>query len=388
MLKPCCYPDILARADGAQAATAAEWLASCRPRLESTVLHEEYGVLPPFPRSMQFHGTRVDRAALGGLATLREIDVVMEFPDAVLRLLLVTPNGLDSPAPCFLGLNFGGNHRVVDDPLIRAPEGRRGEDVQDERGLDGAAWPVETIIKSGYALATLFNGDAVPDDAERAGSRLRDFAPAVQAADGGDAPGALACWAWCLSRAMDALEREDSVDSRRVAFMGHSRNGKAALLATAMDPRPAAAIICQSGCGGIGPSRDIGEEWSARETVAQITEGFPHWFCRNFSKYRENVDLLPFDQHALVALCAPRPVLISSAADDRWANPIGSFEMLVAAGPVYRLFGAGGIDPQPMPPPGTLLPSRLGHFLRTGGHQVTAEDWDAWLAYMDRWLAS
>jgi hypothetical protein len=380
------FPDILTKLDGSRAATSAEWLSDCRPTLASAVLREEYGAMPPQPRSLEVHTVRVDHKALDGRATLRELDVVTHSPHATLRLLVVTPNGINTPVPCFLGLNFRGNHQILDDPPVRPPASKDGEDVASERGRDAVSWPVAAILERGYGLATLFNGDAVPDNAELARQRLLDFVPAGMSPDAGDAPGTLACWAWSLSRALDALEREDAVDSQRVAFVGHSRNGKTALLATAMDPRPAVGIFSQSGCGGMGPGRDIGEEWATRETVAQICAGFPHWFCRNFTQYGPDPDLLPFEQNALVALCAPRPVLLSSASGDLWANPHGSFEMLQSADPVYRLLGTAGIETQPMSPVGTLVPSRLGHFLRAGGHSVTAEDWNAWLDYADIWL--
>ncbi|HEY3328686.1 MAG TPA: hypothetical protein VGK19_01580 [Capsulimonadaceae bacterium] len=382
-------PDLLALPSGWRASNAAEWTEQCRPHLLELVQREEYGVMPPVPGSVTFTVVRTDPAALDGQATLREIDIVTTAPDAHLELIVFTPNSLATPAPCFVGLNFGGNHRLISDPLVR-PSKAFAEGPTDEidaaRGTDTEKWPVGAIIERGYALATLHNGDAIPDDAGKAAELLPSFTPPGVSPTGPEAPGALACWAWTLSRAIDFLLSDPSIDPNRIALVGHSRNGKTALLAAATDPRAALVIPCQSGTGGVGPSRAIGEPLDVRETVARINTIFPHWFCGNFKRYNDATDQLPFDQHAMVALCAPRPLLLSSATDDLWANPAGSLAMLQAADPVYRLLGVGGIDIDSMSKPGELVASRLGHYIRNGDHRVTLEDWTAWMNFADVWL--
>jgi hypothetical protein len=379
-------PDPLALPDGGVAKTAAEWQALCAPWLRASVQREEYGLMPPRPQAFSASVVRSDPNALDGRATLREVDVVTSGPDAKIGLLVITPNAALVPSACFVGLNFGGNHRVVDDPLVRPPRAKSGVDVTVERGAEFQAWSVETIIERGYALVTLFNGDAVPDDRAEAEVRMKDFVPSGSDVEKGAEPATIACWAWTLSRAIDFLETDSLIDPRRIALVGHSRNGKTALLAGAMDERAAMVIPSQSGCGGAGPCRDIGEEWAARETVERINTAFPHWFCENFKRYNSHPRQLPFDQHALIALCAPRPVLLSSATEDLWANPAGSFAMLRAADPVYRLLTGEGIDESALSAPGVLLDTRLGHFLRAGRHSMTSEDWAAWLDYADMWL--
>lgn len=381
-------PDPLALPTGATASSREEWETICRPNVASLILREEYGQMPPEPRLMIATVIGVDLEALGGRARVRDIDVVTKQPNSTLRLLAITPRASDSPAPCFLGLNFGGNHRLLASPMVRPPREREadGARVEAERGADSQTWPVELIIERGYGLVTLYNGDVVPDDKNAAAGRLADFLPEGMAASDESAPGTIACWAWSLSRTLDYLAIDEYVDHESVALVGHSRNGKAALLAGAMDDRAAMVIPSQSGCGGAGPCRDIGEEWGARETVERINTAFPHWFCGNFKRYNDDPDRLPFDQHALIALCAPRPFLLSSAADDLWANPAGSFAMLKAADPVYRLITGEGVDAAGMPPAGILSRSRLGHYLRSGRHAMTGADWSAWLDYADIWL--
>ena len=117
-----------------------------------------------------------------------------------------------------------------------------------------------------------------------------------------------------------------------------------------------------------------------------INKSFPHWFCGNFKPFGEAPAKLPFDQHELIALCAPRPVLISCAVEDGWSNPPGQFSMLKAADPVYKLIAGDGLGAATPPEVGKLLDSRLGYFIRPGKHSMTREDWKVWLDYADKWL--
>jgi len=135
----------------------------------------------------------------------------------------------------------------------------------------------------------------------------------------------------------------------------------------------------QAGCGGTAPSRGkIGE------SVKQINDRFPHWFNAEFKKFNEQPDKLPFDQHCLVALCAPRPVLLANATEDTWANPEGQFGMLAEAEPVYRLLGEEGLPAKQMPEPGKLLDGALGYYIRPGQHSMTKGDWKVFLDFADK----
>src|SRR5207302_5707572 len=135
--------------------------------------------------------------------------------------------------------------------------------------------------------------------------------------------------------------------------------GKVALLAAAFDERVAMAIPLQAGCGGTSPSRG-----TVGESVKRINTSFPHWFNGAFKEFNDRPDRLPFDQHCLVALAAPRPVLLTNAVEDTWANPEGQLQVLQAADPVYRFLGAGGLEAKRMPQPGKLIDSRLGYYIR------------------------
>ena len=178
------------------------------------------------------------------------------------------------------------------------------------------------------------------------------------------------------------LVTDADIDAKRIAVVGHSRLGKTALVAAAYDERIALAIPHQAGCGGTAPSRGkIGE------SVKQINDGFPHWFNDTFTKFNDQPARLPFDQHCLVALVAPRPVLFSNAEEDTWANPAGQFEVLQAADPVYRLVAGKGIEAKELPPKGKLVDSVLGYYIRPGKHSMTKLDWEVFLDFADKNLA-
>ena len=141
-------------------------------------------------------------------------------------------------------------------------------------------------------------------------------------------------------------------------------------------------VSFESGAGGAALSKRI-----FGETVEHMTSRLGHWFCPNYAKYSRNEPTLPVDQHELLALVAPRPLLVVSATEDLWSDPKGEFLAAQAATPVYRMLGTDGLADREWPPPGQLVDSRIGYFLRTGKHDVTREDWEAMIAFATKHLA-
>ena len=407
-------PDPLTMFDGRPVRTREMWLQRRRPELKELFQHYMYGYLPP-PSKTHSTVERIDKDFFGGKATLKEVTLRLGSTNVpAVHLLLVVPNQRVNPAPVFVGLNFCGNHALLDDPKVRLPTGwmpnscpgcTNNKATDTGRGKQTGVWALEQSIDRGYAVATLYNGDIEPDRPDapqgiraafaagsskpvtgevqprttQAASDERLYRPAPGRDMGSTDCGTIAAWAWGLHRAVDYLYTDRDIDTNRIAVFGHSRNGKTALLAAAFDERISLAIPHQAGCGGTAPSRGkIGE------SVKQINDRFPHWFDGEFKKFNEQPEKLPFDQHCLIALIAPRPVLLSNATEDTWANPAGQFEMLQAAEPVYRLLGAGGLGANQQPPPGKLIDTRLGYFIRAGKHSTTPDDWKIFLDFADR----
>jgi hypothetical protein len=385
---PYTLPDPLVRAGGRPVRTDDEWRRERRPELFALFEHEVYGIVPPAPANEWFETRDVDHDALGGRATRKEIRIHLERgqDEPYVDVLLWVPNARPGPVPAFLSLTYG-NHTITTDTSVSvSPHFERDHPMpaaahgQVKRGEWADRWPIDTIVARGYALATVYVGDLDPDapGAIAHGIRPHYFAPG-QTEPRADEWGALASWGWGLSRALDYLEHDSDVDARRVAVMGHSRTGKAALWAAARDERFAMAISNESGTGGAKLSRrDFGE------TVAEINRGFPFWFARNFRKYDHREQELPVDQHELIALIAPRPVYVAVAAADLWGDPLGSFLAAKAAEPVYALLGERSALPDSMPPlKHPTLDGPLGFHIRPGTHDVTLYDWQQFLAFAD-----
>ncbi len=383
-------PDPLRTDDGRQVTTPELWWQVRRPELVELFEREVYGRTPGRPATMHFE--LLESGKWGEKADRKQIRV--HFTDVAdgphMDMLVYLPSDRREPVPLFLGLNFAGNHSITDDPQVLVPGSwvRNNERAgitnnratPQTRGTSASRWPVDLILGNGYGLATIYYGDIDPDfdDGFRNGVHPLFFAPG-QTTPKPDDGGSIAAWAWGLSRALDYFERDDDVDAQRVAVVGHSRLGKTALWAGARDQRFAMVVSNDSGCGGAALSRR-----RFGETVAIINKNFPHWFCDNFNKYSGHEDLLPVDQHELVALVAPRPVLVCSASEDRWADPRGEFLSAKLASPVYRLLGYDALGADDFPPPGKLIGQRVGYYLRAGGHDMTREDWQAYLDFAGR----
>jgi dienelactone hydrolase len=385
------FPDPLVMLDGTRVTTREQWEKQRRPELKKLFQHYMYGVQPKESR-VQATLLHDDGKAFGGKATLMEMALAVNSAPANaprIYLLLVIPNKLKGPVPCFVGMNFCGNHALIDDPKIHIPTwwmypGHAGVNdnkaTEAGRGKEKDVWALEQSIDRGYAVATFYNGDIDPDQKEK----REGIRPYLQGGDGPDATATIMAWAWGVSRAVDYLVSNKDIDAKRIAVVGHSRLGKTALLAAAFDERIALAVPHQAGCGGSAPSR---QDNPKAESVKRINDSFPHWFCDNFKKFNDDTTKLPFDQNCLAALVAPRPLLFTNAVEDEWANPAGQFAVLKAAEPAYRLYGAGGLDATEMPKPGRLIDSTLGYYIRPGAHSMTRDDWKVFLDFADKHLA-
>jgi hypothetical protein len=391
LVPPYTLPDPLVDSEGGPVKSASDWQSRRRQEILHLFEANVYGRSPQPPK-MEFDVASEADDALGGRAIRKEVTIHLlpRSASVSLHLLLYLPKS-EQPAPVFLGLNFSGNQSIHTDPAIKITDAwvRNDEKVgignnranEATRGSEAERWQVEEVISRGYGVVSMYYGDIDPDfdDGFKNGVHSLYVADA-QPDHAADSWGSIAAWAWGLSRALDYLETDKHVDTKRVAVWGHSRLGKTALWAAAEDERFAMAISNDSGCGGAALSRRI-----FGETVGRINRSFPHWFCRNFRQYNENENKLPVDQHMLVALIAPRPVYIASAAEDLWADPRGEFLGAQGAAPVYDLLlgpNAAGL-PDHMPAIDKSVGRKIGYHIRSGKHDVTAFDWQQYLDFAD-----
>ena len=390
-------PDPLVAADGSKITTAVQWWEKRRPELLEFFTREMYGRNPGRPENLVSEVFDRDPQALGGKATRLQIAIYPGGkPGPRMDLLVYLPNAAKGPVPAIIGLNFEGNHAIHSDPGIRLTESWVEDNKQPyvdlaavkdhratdaSRGINAKQWPVDEILARGYALATIYREDVCADRQPYFESGAQSLFPELQKGD--ENFGCIAAWAWSLSRALDVLEKEPAIDAKRVAVFGFSRLGKAALWAGACDERFAMVISNESGAGGAKLfHRGIGEDITRLNTV------FPHWFARNFRNYIGKDTELPFDQHLVISLIAPRPVYVASALEDKHSDPEGEFAAAKAAEPVFRLLGADGLPAKTWPPADTSVQGGIGYHVRTGQHDVTSFDWQQYLAFADKHLKS
>lgn len=361
--------------------TREDWINRRSALLRAAFERHVYGPVPMELDGVEVSRTVVDPDYANGAGVLEEIHIrVGEGPDAVTYMVaLALPKGAspEHPAPLLVQENFCGTAGVMgSDKLSGGGCLNTGFEARIIRLIFGQyllEGPNEAILRRGYAYASFFPGEFAADNEERAPvdlARFARFLPPARAPQG-----VIAVWAAGFGWTLDVLENDPRIDASRTAVWGHSRQGKAALLAAAFDPRIDAVMPMQSGKGGATLTRSY-----AGESVKQITKSYPHWFSPAYAAYSDRETAIPVDQHHLLALIAPRPVLLGNSWKDVWSDPNGVFRAALGADPVYRLLGAKGLMQT------SLRDARqrgdIDFFIRPGGHGVHKADWD----YMLNWL--
>jgi len=380
-------PELLITEKGKQVKSVKDWEKSRRSEILAIFEQEVYGETPRKKIPVTYHLKSIEKNAVDGKATRKEIRI--QFPEGKwMDMLLYLPNHVSGKVPAFLGLNFYGNQSLENDPTIPiTPSWQRnnaGLGISDNRanertrGAGARNWPLEFILSNGYALATIYYGDIFPDHAEGKPQSIHTLFPPNKKPE--REWGAIGAWAWGLSRALDYLETEDQVDAKKVAVLGHSRLGKAALWAGAQDQRFGLVISNNSGEGGAAITRR-----QFGETIAVINKNFPHWFAPAYKRYDHRENDLPTDYHGLIALVAPRPVYVASASEDLWADPKGEYLSLIHAGPVYKLYGKQVLTaPDPPAPQKPVMTEIMGFHIREGKHDIVQYDWEQFVKLADR----
>lgn len=346
-------PDPLVAADG-KPVTAADWPRR-REELLELFRREVFGRNPvERPADMTCTVTQVVHGALGGMATCKSIRIAYGGPGGKggIDLQLFVPAERSGAVPCFLY-------------------------ISGKPTASSTSWHPGIAVARGFATAAFYVGDVDPDqdDGFKDGAHGIFDAPGVPR--GPDAWGTIAAWAWAASRCIDYLVTDGDVDAKHIAVAGHSRYGKTALWCGAQDIRVALTISNNSGCTGAAVSRN-----KRGEDVAAINGRFPHWFCVNYRRWNGREGAMPFDQHELIALCAPRMVYVASATEDAWADPAAEFRGCVAASPAWELQSLRGLTSKAMPGPEQPLGDGcIGYHLRTGKHSLAPYDWDRFIDF-------
>jgi hypothetical protein len=380
-------PDVLLLGNGRKVETKEQWEKLRRPELLEMFATRMYG-RTPVDKSIRirYEILAENPNDMGGKATGKQVKFIFSNKGKELEaiLLLYIPNKPKKNVPVFVSYNYKGNHSTtLDTTIVYSPTFhlvREPGHPDWERGNQASRWCHERMIDRGYAVATMCYHDIFPDKEglkdHSIVSLFSGYDPASEASDEWQAIGA---WAWGSGRIVDYLETEDRIDKNKIILMGHSRQGKAALWAGAQDTRFSIVISNDSGSGGAALSkREFGER------IANVSSIKPFWFCPAFNQYHNNEANLPFDQHELIALMAPRKVYVASAAEDLWADPRGEFLGAYHAGPVYQLYGLSTIESDRMPELHQPVMTNIGYHIRAGKHDVTDYDWERFMDFADK----
>jgi hypothetical protein len=371
-------PDPLRLKNGKRIATAEEWWTLRRPEIVEDFAREVYGRMPTKTPAVTWQVVNTVREQHGAIPVitkqlLGKVDN-SAYPqiDVNIELTLTTPAEATKPVPVIMELTF------VFPPSF-------GEELAARARAAAHEWQQQVLAKGwGFALYMPYSVQA-----DNGAGLTRGIIGLVNKGQPRklDDWGALRAWGWGASRALDYLETDPAVDAKKVGLSGHSRFGKATLVAMADDPRFAIGFVSSSGAAGAKPHRrNFGE---LVENIASTAEY--HWVAGNYLKYAGPLTWndLPVDSHELIALAAPRPVFIGTGTvekGDGWVDPKGMFMAAVAAGPVYKLLGARDLGTDMFPPVGTaLIDGDIAFRQHSEGH-VTGPNWPVFLEFAERYF--
>ncbi len=385
-------PDPLKLNDGKPVRDAKTWNEMRRPEIVELFETQQYGIAPGRPADERFDVFDKGTPAFNGKAIRKQVTIYFSKDKSwpSIDLVIYLPAGAKKPVPVFLNISFSPVQSSVNDPGITPQmvwDPRTNTKVMPPTPAAGMTFgriPVETFLDAGIGVATFNYGDVDPDSLVgfANGIRARYMKPGQTGEDdrAPDAWGSISAWAWGLSRVEDYFETDKSVDAKRVAIHGVSRLGKTVMWAGAHDQRFAAVIASCSGEGGAALSRrDYGE------TIAHLMapSRYPYQFAANYAKYGGFPDTAPMDANLLVALIAPRPLLLQTGSTDNWSDPKGEFLSAVAAGPVYRLLGKQDLGTDVWPAAKTpIFSNGLNYYMHEGGHGMVPSDWDIYIQFL------
>ena len=355
-------PPVLTAANGEKIVSAAQWEQLRRPEILRIFEREVFGQAPACPDDLTVTLAAHNPRALDGSAVLDEYEISFSGPFGkfAFPFALFLPQG-EGPFPATL--------------LVCNRD--KAENMDLTRVRRTGFWPVESIVRRGYAACAFYVGDVDTDEDD---GSVHGVQPVFTPERGPHDWATIAAWAWGAMRVMDALELDARIDKAHVAVVGQSRGGKTSLWCAAQNPRFWAIYSSNSGCVGTALSH-----FKDGETLRQINEVFPYWFCGAFKKYNDREAELPFDQHQLMACVAPRLLYVSASTLDDWADPEAEFLGTKLAGCAWKLYGKETLPFDAVAEPDRPLTSEcMGFHNRSGEHDLTEIDWMHFLDFLDR----
>lgn len=330
-----------------------EEFEAVKPKIQKLLQEEEYGFIPKKPDSISVDVISEDNKSFASKATLTKYRLTAHYGEESCNFIFYSsiPNVRPEKMPVFVHINFSD-------------------------AIPHKYQPTEEIIDNGCAVFTVYYEDVTSDNGDFENGCAKLLVPNRS---NPHAPGKIAIWAWAAMRIIDYVETLDIYNPDTLAVIGHSRLGKTTLLTAAFDTRVKFACVNNSGTSGDALSRG-----KVGETIKDITDRFPFWFCPEYLKYAGKEDNLPFDQHFLISLVAPRRVLTGTAKEDLWADPDSQYLALTLTDPVYALYGKHGlVHSENMPVCPERLPDGDCYFhLRSGSHYLSREDWNYYIEYI------
>ncbi|MBQ4328195.1 MAG: acetylxylan esterase [Lentisphaeria bacterium] len=380
-------PDVLTCGDGTAISNKEQWMDKRRPELLGMFRNIMYGEIPPSPDRVAYTVLTEKKEARNGLALRREIRMDFIMNNGMRRMavmLLYIPLKAKRLVPVAVALTFGGNESVTteEDITMTGQMGKRDSHFLLP-GSKAERWPIDYIMERGYALAICSYHDFFADTYDdRWQTSIYELFRSKEELNGRPRnASAISAWAWGYSRMLDCLQTVPEIDVDKALCIGHSRLGKTALWAGVNDERFKVVCVNDSGCGGAALSRRLyGETLFAMFHYSKVAT---YWFNDEMDQYCRHPEKLPFDQHCLLALVAPRCLCIHSATEDLWADPKGEYLSLHHAGKVFELFGKEPLASAVQPPPDTPVGKDVCYLLRTGKHNILLDDWRAYLDAAD-----
>lgn len=377
-------PDPLVMNNGKKVKNASMWYKKRRPEILNMFYEYQYGKVPGKPKDMSFNVFDKGTPALDGKAVRKQVTVYFtgDTSDFKMDILIYLPAKASGPVPLFLNVSFSANATVVNDPGIKTGLvwGRDGKRVPANRAGGFGRMDISQFLSEGIGFATICYGDIEPDFAKGYKYGIRSYYERPDTAyPAPDKWGAISAWSWGLSRAMDYFETDPQIDANKVALFGVSRLGKTVLWTGVRDTRFGMVIASCGGEGGAALSRR-----NYGENIDHMTHPSRYFyqFAGNWRNYKDDFSKSPVDAHMLVALMAPRPLLLQTGDTDYWSDPKGEFLSAVAAEPVWTLLGKKGLGTNVWPAAGQPVLNDLGYYMHAGGHGAMPADYPVFIKFM------